>query len=680
MAVIMRATGINLLFLLPQALAAASHSEVSSRGNVTPLQKLVEMLDGMLAKGGKEKHEEEVEFAKYQVWCDDVRNDKIKSIKEGAEQIEQLTADIAKAESDAEMLTKEVAELEKTIAEDEAELKGASDVREKEETEYLAQHKDFSESIDACGRAIQVLGARTADVPQSLLQLKNAKLIPRRAKVMIESFLAMRSESSGEAGEPEANAYEFQSGSVISMLEKLKADFSAQLLALEKEEMNSKANYEVLAQTLTDNIAYAKKSVAKKTATKAARLESAASDKGDKETAIKVKADDEKTLADNNAACDAQSREFENNQVTRAEEIKAIQKAREILTSDAVKGNAQTYLPSASMAQTSLAQLRSTVSSDDKVRKKVIAFLQGRAARFGSRYLSMVAARAAEDPFVKVKKMIKDLIVRLMEEANSEADQHAYCETEMATNKQTRENKASEVEELTSEIDKLTALSSELSSEIAELAEDMSSLQEKRAEATKVREEEKTTNTKTIADAKEAQTAVELATKVLKEFYEAGSASLLQDSLGQSLQAQMSEEIRAPYKGMMSTSGGIFGMLEVVLSDFARLEAETSTAEDQAVAEYEKFMNESSESLALKETEKKHKEEKKERTDQTVTDLTKERELTQGELDAALKYYDKLKADCVDKGLSYEERVRAREAEVQSLQEALKILEEEDLA
>jgi len=679
--VIMRATVVNLLFFSAQALAAASHSEVNTRGQVTPLQKLIEMLDGMLAKGGKEKHEEEVEFAKYQVWCDDVRSDKIKSIKEGAEQIEQLTADIAKAESDAEILTNEIAELEKTIAEDEAELKGASNVRKKEEAEYLAQHKDFSESIDACGRAIQVLGARTADVPQSLLQLKNTQAIPHRAKVMIESFLAMRSESNGEAGEPEANAYEFQSGSVISMLEKLKADFSAQLLALEEEEMNSKANYEVLAQTLTDNIAYAKKSVAKKTATKAARLESAASDKGDKETAIKVKADDEKTLADNNAACDAQSREFENNQVTRAEEIKAIQKAREILTSDAVKGNAETYLPSASMAQTSLAQLRSTVSSDDKVRKKVIAFLQGRAARFGSRYLSMVAARAADDPFSKVKKMIKDLIVRLMEEANSEADQHAYCETEMATNKQTRENKASEVEELTSEIDKLTALSSELSSEIAELAEDMASLQEKRAEATKVREEEKATNTKTIADAKEGQTAVELATKVLKEFYDkSGSASMLQESLGQSLQEQMSEEIKAPYKGMMSTSGGIFGMLEVVLSDFARLEAETSTAEDQAVAEYEKFMNESSESLALKETEKKHKEEKKERTDQTVTDLTKERELTQGELDAALKYYDKLKADCVDKGLSYEERVRAREEEVQSLQEALQILEGEDLA
>jgi len=679
--VIMRATVVNLLFFSAQALAAASHSEVNTRGQVTPLQKLIEMLDGMLAKGGKEKHEEEVEFAKYQVWCDDVRSDKIKSIKEGAEQIEQLTADIAKAESDAEILTNEIAELEKTIAEDEAELKGASNVRKKEEAEYLAQHKDFSESIDACGRAIQVLGARTADVPQSLLQLKNTQAIPHRAKVMIESFLAMRSESNGEAGEPEANAYEFQSGSVISMLEKLKADFSAQLLALEKEEMNSKANYDVLAQTLTDNIAYAKKSVAKKTATKAARLESAASDKGDKETAIKVKADDEKTLADNNAACDAQSREFENNQVTRAEEIKAIQKAREILTSDAVKGNAETYLPSASMAQTSLAQLRSTVSSDDKVRKKVIAFLQGRAARFGSRYLSMVAARAADDPFSKVKKMIKDLIVRLMEEANSEADQHAYCETEMATNKQTRENKASEVEELTSEIDKLTALSSELSSEIAELAEDMASLQEKRAEATKVREEEKATNTKTIADAKEGQTAVELATKVLKEFYDkSGSASMLQESLGQSLQEQMSEEIKAPYKGMMSTSGGIFGMLEVVLSDFARLEAETSTAEDQAVAEYEKFMNESSESLALKETEKKHKEEKKERTDQTVTDLTKERELTQGELDAALKYYDKLKADCVDKGLSYEERVRAREEEVQSLQEALQILEGEDLA
>ena len=44
---------------------------------------------------------------------------------------------------------------------------------------------------------------------------------------------------------------------------------------------------------------------------------------------------------------------------------------------------------------------------------------------------------------------------------------------------------------------------------------------------------------------------------------------------------------------------------------------------------------------------------------------------TQKELDAALAYYEKLKPSCVDAGLSYEERVKMREEEIQSLQEAL---------
>ena len=38
---------------------------------------------------------------------------------------------------------------------------------------------------------------------------------------------------------------------------------------------------------------------------------------------------------------------------------------------------------------------------------------------------------------VTVAKMIKDLIVKLMEEANGEAEQKGYCDMELATNEQT---------------------------------------------------------------------------------------------------------------------------------------------------------------------------------------------------------------------------------------------------
>ena len=50
------------------------------------------------------------------------------------------------------------------------------------------------------------------------------------------------------------------------------------------------------------------------------------------------------------------------------------------------------------------------------------------------------------------------------------------------------------------------------------------------------------------------------------------------------------------------------------------------------------------------------------------------------ELDAALAYFDKLKPSCVDSGVSYEDRVGRRKEEIESLQEALRILNGEDIA
>merc|ERR1719238_492867 len=323
-------------------ITAASILGLASALDVTPLQKVVQMLDGVLAKGKEEKHEEEVEFAKFHEWCDQTRADKTRSIKELGDEIMQLSADIDAAEADAETLGEEIAELEKETAKLEADLKAATAVRKTENEDYKAAHLDVSESIDAIARAIQVLKQREADVPQSLAQVANSKFINAKAKAVITSFLALG--SSSEAGAPEANAYEFQSGGVVSLLGKLETKFEDQKLALEKEEMTSKANFEVLAQQLTDDIKADNASIEKKTSMKAKRLGDAATAKGDKKVAEATKAADEETLSDTLAECKATSEDFENNQATRSGEIKYIEKAVEILSSDAVKGNAEAHL------------------------------------------------------------------------------------------------------------------------------------------------------------------------------------------------------------------------------------------------------------------------------------------------------------------------------------------------
>merc|ERR1719215_1279394 len=314
------------------------------------------------------------------------------------------------------------------------------------------------------------------------------------------------------------------------------------------------------------------------------------------------------------------------------------------------------------------------------MRQRLVEFLQGRAQKLGSKYLALVATRAGEDPFAKIKSMIKDLIVKLMEEANAEADQHAFFQTELATNKQTREIKSEEVDELTAELESQNSLLEKLTTEITQLSDEVAEIKGQQNKATNIRMAEKKTNAATVADAKVAQAAVEKATMVLKDFFGAHSASsaFVQDAAGLKQQMKQAASLE-PYKGQQAGNGGILGMLEVILSDFARLETETEQAENSAASTYETFMNESNEDVAVKETEIEHKSNKKDKCTETIASLNKNLKLTQTELDKALDYHDKLKAECVDTKVSYEERVQMREEEIQSLQEALKVLAAEDV-
>merc|ERR1719460_2572488 len=119
------------------------------------------------------------------------------------------------------------------------------------------------------------------------------------------------------------------------------------------------------------------------------------------------------------------------------------------------------------------------------------------------------------------------------------------------------------------------------------------------SEATDVRETEKAKNAATIKDAQEAQTAVAQALKVLKDFYDKASqaTSFVQ-------QPAIFDE---PYKGMGAENGGVMGMIEVIQSDFARLESETTTAEAEGQKEYDEFMADSEVDKASKTSDIEHK-------------------------------------------------------------------------
>lgn len=120
-------------------------------------------------------------------------------------------------------------------------------------------------------------------------------------------------------------------------------------------------------------------------------------------------------------------------------------------------------------------------------------------------------------------------------------------------------------------------------------------------------------------------------------------------------------------------------MLEVVESDFARLQSDTESAEVVAAANHKVFTQESQHDMAVKNAELEHKTNKKEDKELVLQSTKSTLDKTQTELDASLAYYDKLKPTCIDSESSYEDRVARRKEEIQSLKESYQILAGEEL-
>merc|ERR1719337_752824 len=126
----MKCGGIFLAAAVLLALSSVSVPAVATKSAVTPVQKVIELLNGMLEKGKAEKHSEQVQFAAYKQFCDDTTVEKKRAISEANEMIEVLKADIEKYTADAAQLGKEIAAHEEDIAVWNGDIKAATKVRE----------------------------------------------------------------------------------------------------------------------------------------------------------------------------------------------------------------------------------------------------------------------------------------------------------------------------------------------------------------------------------------------------------------------------------------------------------------------------------------------------------------------------------------------------------------------
>ena len=635
------------------------------RTQVTPVQKVLQALQEMKAKAEASMDDEQKIFHEYTSWVDDRTTDLGFEIKTGESNIEKLTAFIEKSDNKVAELATAIGKLEDDIARLEAEKKDATVVRDTEHAEYVKVSTDYAESVDALERAIQILTSQAYDRPQAEMLLQQmAKTTPGMTRVLA-AFLQQKALQDGA---PAVDAYEFQSQNIIDLLEGLEKKFKGELADVEEDEANQAHYYELEMIHLTDTITKSTEDKEEKTVVKAKTAAASAKAKGDLADTKKELAADKELKADIEATYAAKSTTYAQNQQVRKEEIEALAKAIEIIANPEVAGSYKEHINLAQLPtgqKVSLLQMRSS-KSRVAMRQAAADLLQRSGLKLDSKTLTSLAAQVAASPFAKVISMIEDLISKLKEEASAEAAHKQWCDEQLKANKLKRNKKTTKVEELTAAIEELIEKIKQTGDTIDKLIAEQAELAKAMKEATAQREKEKAQNLDTIADAKAGIAAVKAALAVLRDFYSKQEALL---------QTRQVPEM-AEYKGMQGSSKGVIGMMEVIESDFARLEADTTAAEEQAAKEYDEFMSDATASKKVKHDDEVKLKLEKDQDEFEVSQLRKDLASNQEELDKANAYFQELKPACLEVHVNYEERAAKRKEEIAALKEAYAILDQ----
>merc|ERR1719335_1879174 len=340
------------------------------------------MMNEMKTKGEKMMQEEASTFATYKEWVSDTSRELGFEIKTAKSDIEKYLAAAAKADSDVAELGKAIDALEGELATTEGEKADAIEVRNGQHAEYVKISTDYSESVDALERAIQTMESRNYNVPEAQAFLQKQAVAKPGMRRVLAAFLQETQTQEVARGGPSVNAYEFQSGGIIQLLEKFLTKFKGELEEVEREESNQSKNHDLMMIQLSDEIDYMKKEIEEKTVLKAKRSEESASAKASLAATKKELAEDEKTLADMTATFAAKSDQFKANQEVRKAELEAIGKAIEIISDPSVAGSYGEHINLAEL-KTSFLQIRSA-SSRAASRERVVSFLEKKAALLSS--------------------------------------------------------------------------------------------------------------------------------------------------------------------------------------------------------------------------------------------------------------------------------------------------------
>jgi len=655
---------------------------------VTPIEKVMELMKKLSSQITAEGKKEAEQYDKYACFCKEQADEKLYNIEKSEKIIKKQTAKISKLETEIAELNADINALTTLIQEKEAAVKAAEEEREDQHDKYLATDKDMQAAIKAIKGAIKALkdskGDLKGDADTDLLQIK--ALAGQVLKVIHPRLLSQKQHAAlVQISEPgKAHAFEYQSNDIIAVLEGLKDEFLQNKKDLDESEFETNSAFERKRLGLQNEIKFAQKDKNEKEEILEAKTEELHLTENEKQQETDAKNADQSFLDTVTTECEQKAHDWDQRSKARSDELTALSDALTTLEEGAANQYSANKKLNLAQKSTSFLQLSGTSQQSMQMAATVGAsqLLSKVAKSLHSPVLSVTAMKVKlmADHFVKVRAIIKDLISKLEDDAEAEATQKGFCDTNMAAAIADRDTGNAQIEEAMATISKITAEKEQLNQEIEDLKKAIAENLKALNEATELRNGEKADNEATIETADEGKTAVELAINILKEFYDNAFIQTGKyvppnaDRSGKTVADRAPEVFSGDYRGSQGASKGILGLLDVILSDFERTIDTTEDSEDTAQSSFEAFEADTKQDNEDKEDEIETKEGR-------ISDI--EDELVETEEDKgdatklkenALTELKKLKPMCVEGEETYAQRVAKREKEIQALKDAQQML------
>jgi hypothetical protein len=669
--------------------------------STNPIAKTVDLLKELQIKITNDDDHEKAAYRKYRDFCDDASSEKLHEIKVLSAEKKRLEAEVVKHTADGEAASATIEEAAQTLQTNAEQLRTAKSVREGEANVFQTAEKELVSSIDMLGRAIDIveresqkkhsgaaaltqmrIGQRGLDRAVSALStvVQAAGLNLRDINQL--SALLQSGQDEGDdqqtLGAPKEAAYESKSRGILDLMGDLREKAETQLRESREAESTARHNFEMVRQSLNDQTGAVDKEMQSARAAKTENEQSKADKEGDLTGTTRELKESQETLQATQESCMRHAADHEASLQGRAEELAVLAKALSVIgaTTGAAADRAYSFIQVVSMRSPKWDEGKRIVEIVRRLAKKHKSQLLLQLASRVAAAVQLGSVKNAASPFGKVKGLIGEMVARLEKEATEEADEKAYCDSELQKSSARQDELKGQTTKLQTRIDQAASASAKATSQRKQIEGELAAVLRVQEEMDSGRAEAHQAYVEAKADMQQGLDGVRAAIRLLREYY-TGSAnaeeeSFLQEATGDSLAQQMLQP-RPPTGHSKSTGAGssIIGLLEVIDADLAKALTELETEESGAQAEYEQTTQANKVTKATMDKDIAYKTRKYKALEKSISDLSSDYSTANEELTAVEEYLDELKKRCIAKPEKYEERKAKREAEIRGLRDAL---------